>query len=59
MKLVMYLIPGADYNPRFKGMKSFQDELEKTARRKLMMREFDTVEIHGVMDYVNPLEVTS
>lgn len=57
MKLVMYLIPGADYNPRFKGQQSFQDELERTARRKFMMLDHDVVEIHGVMDFVNPLEV--
>jgi hypothetical protein len=57
MKLVMYLVPGADYNPRFKCQQSFQDNLEKTARRKLMMLDHDIIEIHGVMDEVNPLEV--
>jgi hypothetical protein len=57
MKLVMYLVPGHDYNPRFKQMQSFQDELERTARKKLMMLPHDVVEIHGVMDEINPLEV--
>lgn len=57
MKLVMYLVPAHDYHPRFKNMQSFQDELELTARRKLMMMPHDIVEIHGVMDEVNPLEV--
>jgi hypothetical protein len=53
----MYLIPGADYHPRYKGQQSFQDELERTARRKLMMLPNDVVEIHGVTDMIDMAEV--
>ena len=50
MKIVQYLKSGEDYHPRFKGMQSFQDELERVTRKKLMLLDRDVVEIHGVMD---------
>lgn len=52
MKIVQYLQSGRDYHPRFKGMQTFQDEIEKVTRRKLMLLPHDAVEIHGVMDEV-------
>ena len=56
MMIVQYLESEKDYNPRFYGMHSFQYEIERVTRRKLMLRPDDRVIIHGVLDDIRPPE---
>lgn len=55
--IVQYLEKTKDYHPRFYGLHSFQDEIERVTRRKLMLRPEDRVIIHGVLDDIKPPEV--